>query len=146
MTSRQIELARAQADLARRSPLLADQAISSEEVKHATEAVAMARANLAQAQRQAEASRALVGGVPVRENPAVLVAKAAFRDAWISASRNEIVAPVTGYVALRNVQLGQRIQPISRKASCAICGSGNPPRCAATCTAAACFFTARSSA
>ncbi len=111
VTTRRIELARAQADLARRSPLLADQAIASEEVKHASEAVQMARANLAQAQQQAGASRALVAGVPVRENPAVLVAKAAYRDAWISAGRNEIVAPVTGYVALRGVQLGQRIQP-----------------------------------
>ena len=111
VTTRRIELARAEADLARRSPLLADQAIASEEVKHATDAVAMARANLAQAQQQAGAAHALVAGVPVRENPAVLVARAAYRDAWISAGRNEIVAPVNGYVAVRSVQLGQRIQP-----------------------------------
>ena len=110
VASRKIELTRAEADLARRSPLAADQAIASEEIKHAEEAVALARADLSQAQRQAEAARALVDGVPVRENPSVQGAMAAYRDAWVNASRNAIVAPVAGFVALRAVQLGQRIQ------------------------------------
>jgi membrane fusion protein (multidrug efflux system) len=108
---RRIELTRAEADLARRTPLLEQQAVASEEVKHSEEAVALARANLMQAQGQLAASQALVGGVPVRENPAVLVALAAYRDAWINSSRNAIVAPVAGYVAQRAVQLGERVQP-----------------------------------
>ena len=57
-----LELSRAEEDLARRAPLLADQAIASEEVKHAEEAVAMARANLSQAQRQADSAHALTDG------------------------------------------------------------------------------------
>jgi membrane fusion protein, multidrug efflux system len=105
-----LELARAEEDLARRAPLLADQAIATEEVKHAEEAVAMARANLSQGRRQADAAHALVDGVAVRDNPAVQTALAAYRDAFVNASRNTIVAPVTGFVALRSVQLGQRIQ------------------------------------
>jgi membrane fusion protein (multidrug efflux system) len=105
-----LELARAEEDLARRSPLLADQAIASEEVRHAEESVAMARANLAQAQRQADAAHALVDGVSVRDNPTVQSARAAYRDAYVNAGRNAIVAPVAGFVALRSVQLGQRIQ------------------------------------
>ena len=105
-----LELSRAEEDLARRTPLLADQAIAPEEVKHAEQAVAMARANLSQAERQSESAHALVDGVSVRDNPAVQAAKAAFRDAFVNASRNAIVAPVTGFVALRSVQLGQRIQ------------------------------------
>ena len=40
----------------------------------------------------------------------MLQAKAAYRDAWIAAQRNAVVAPVTGYVAERSVQLGQHIQ------------------------------------
>jgi len=108
---RQIELARAEADLARRAPLLAEQAVASEEVRHAEESVALARANLAQAQGQLAAAHALVGGTPVRDNPEVLVALAAYRDAWVNASRNAIVAPVDGYVAQRAVQLGVHVQP-----------------------------------
>ncbi len=110
IATRKIELARAQADLAKREPLLAASAIAPEEVRHARETVDLAKAALTQAVRQASASHALVDGTQVQNNPAVLQAKAAFRDAWIAAQRNAVVAPVTGYVAERSVQLGQHIQ------------------------------------
>jgi len=108
--TRKLELARAQADLAKREPLLADHAIAPEEVRHARESVELARAALTQAIRQSTASHALIDGTPVEDNPSVLQAKAAFRDAWIASQRNAVVAPVTGYVAERSVQLGQHIQ------------------------------------
>jgi len=107
--ARQRELARAQADLARREPLIGQQAIAPEEVRHARDAVALARAALEQVQRQAQAARAAVEGVDVPDNPAVLRARAAYVVAWINSHRNAIVAPVTGYVAERGVQLGQRV-------------------------------------
>ena len=106
---RQLELSRAEADLAQRAPLVAEQAIAGEEVRHAREAVEIARAAIDQSQRQAAASHALVDGAALAENPTVLQARARYRDAWISAKRNAIVAPVRGYVAQRSVQLGQRI-------------------------------------
>lgn len=109
--ARQRELARAQADLAKREPLLDQQAIAPEEVRHARDAVAIAQAALAQVQRQAQAARAAVEGVGVSDNPAVLRARAAYVVAWINAHRNAIVSPVTGYVAERGVQLGQRVAP-----------------------------------
>jgi membrane fusion protein, multidrug efflux system len=108
--TRKLELARAQADLAKREPLLADHAIAPEEVRHARESVELARAGLTQAVRQSTSSHALVDGTHVEDNPAVLQAKSAYRDAWIAAQRNAVVAPVTGYVAERSVQLGQHIQ------------------------------------
>ena len=109
ITARKLDLARAEADLARRKPLLADQAIAAEELHHAEDAVALARAALAQTAQESAAAHALVDGTKVAENPSVLVAKAAYRDAWITAQRNAVVAPVTGYVAERSVQLGQHI-------------------------------------
>src|SRR5277367_5060042 len=108
--TRKLELARAEADLAKREPLLAERAIAPEEVRHARESVDMARAALTQAVRQSASAHSLVDGAQVEDNPAVLQAKAAFRDAWIAAQRNAVVAPVTGYVAERSVQLGQHIQ------------------------------------
>jgi membrane fusion protein, multidrug efflux system len=111
ITSRQLELARAEADLERREPLLSDQAIAPEELRHVRETVALARAALSQAQRQASAAHALVDSGDIDSNPTVLQARVAYRDAWIAAQRNSIVAPVRGYVALRTVQLGQRIAP-----------------------------------
>ena len=108
--TRKLELARAQVDLAKREPLIADHAIAGEEVRHAQESVQMARAALTQAERQALSAHALVDGTPVEDNPTVLQAKDAYRDAWIAAHRNAVLAPVSGYVAERGVQLGQHIQ------------------------------------
>jgi membrane fusion protein (multidrug efflux system) len=108
--TRKFELQRAEADLAKREPLLADHAIAPEEVRHARESVELARAAVKQAVLQAVAVHALVDGTDVQNNPTVLQSKAAYRDAWIAAQRNAVVAPVTGYVAERSVQLGQHIQ------------------------------------
>ncbi|HTD72789.1 MAG TPA: HlyD family efflux transporter periplasmic adaptor subunit [Steroidobacteraceae bacterium] len=108
--SRRLELSRAEIDLSKRQPLIADHAIAGEEVRHAEEGVKMAQAALRQAERQSQSAHALVDGTPVESNPAVLQAKDAYRDAWIAAQRNAVVAPVTGYVAERSVQLGQHIQ------------------------------------
>lgn len=109
--SRQLDLTRAQADLARREPLLAARAISPEEVVHAREAVKTASAALELVKRQSAGAHALVDGTSLAENPSVLQAKAVFRDAWIGAQRAAIVSPVTGYVAQRAVQVGQHVQP-----------------------------------
>jgi membrane fusion protein (multidrug efflux system) len=110
ITTRKLELARAEGDLAKREPLIADHAIAGEEVRHAQESVQLARAALIQAERQSLSAHALVDGTPVETNPTVLQAKDGFRDAWIAAQRNAVVAPVSGYVAERSVQLGQHIQ------------------------------------
>jgi membrane fusion protein, multidrug efflux system len=108
--SRKLDLMRAQEDLVKREPLLAEHAIAAEEVRHARESVQMAQAALLQAVNQANSAHALVDGTKVEDNPAVLEAKAAFRDAWIATQRNSVVAPVAGYVAERSVQLGQHVQ------------------------------------
>jgi len=111
ITARRLDLARAEADLRRRLPLLADKAIAPEEVAHAREAVETAKAALDLATRQAAASHALVDGTDIASNASVLQAKAAFREAWVNAQRDEIVAPVSGFVAQRTVQVGSRVQP-----------------------------------
>ena len=111
IAARELELQRAEQDLAQREPLLAEQAVAGEEVRHARDAVSLARAQLAQAREQSRAARALVDDLPVAENPAVLAARAAYKDAWLSLQRTRVVAPIDGFIALRSVQLGQRIAP-----------------------------------
>ncbi len=111
IAARRLDLQRARADLQRRAPLLADKAIAAEEVAHARQTVEIAQAALDLAVRQANASHALVDGTDIAGNAAVMQAKAAFREAWINAERNAIVAPVSGYVAQRSVQVGARVQP-----------------------------------
>jgi membrane fusion protein, multidrug efflux system len=97
--------------LNRREPLLAERAVAPEDVAHARQAVADAKSALEAAQRQAAASHALVDGNDIASNPTVLQARAAYREAWVNSHRNAIVAPASGYVAQRSVQIGSRIQP-----------------------------------
>jgi membrane fusion protein (multidrug efflux system) len=106
VTTRKLELDKLEADLRRHLPLLAAHAESPEIVQHLRDGVAQARAGL-----EAANAHAAIEGTDVAGNPAVLQARANFRAAWIAAQRNAILAPVSGYVAQRSVQLGNSVQP-----------------------------------
>lgn len=105
----QTDLARAQADYDRRKSAAASGAISGEELSHASDAVAAARAalNLAQARRGQAAST--ISGTSIANNPQVLSAIANLRQAAINRAYMTVKAPVGGIVAQRNVQLGQQV-------------------------------------
>ncbi|HEX4482121.1 MAG TPA: HlyD family secretion protein [Rudaea sp.] len=111
VSARKEDVARAQADLNRREPLLAERAVAPEDVAHAKQALTDAKSALEAAERQAAASHALVDGSDIAGNPAVQEARAAYREAWVNQHRNAIIAPASGYVAQRSVQVGSRIQP-----------------------------------
>jgi membrane fusion protein, multidrug efflux system len=106
-----LQLARLEADLQRRLPLLTLHAESPEVIQHLRDGVAEARAAVNAATAQAAAAHAATEGTDVEQNPAVMQARANFRAAWIAAQRNAILAPVSGYVAQRSVQLGNSVQP-----------------------------------
>lgn len=108
---RQLALKTAQDDLARRQPLAADHTVSGEDLAHARQAVDNARAAIAVAQRQTEAAQAGISGVALAQHPSVQAAKADYVQAWLAARRNNLLAPVTGYVAKRSVQVGARVTP-----------------------------------
>ncbi|HTD03368.1 HlyD family efflux transporter periplasmic adaptor subunit [Undibacterium sp.] len=108
---RKLALKDAGDDLARRLPLAADHTVSGEDIAHAKQAVETARAALEVAVKQADANRAGVAGVDLETHPSVLAAKADFAQAWLAVRRNAILAPVTGYVAKRSVQVGSRVTP-----------------------------------
>ena len=108
---RRLALATAQGNLARRAPLAQDHTISGEDLVHAKQAVDDAKAALAVAQRQAESAKAGVAGVNLASHPAVLAARGDVVQAWLAVRRNAVVAPVSGYVAKRSVQLGTHVTP-----------------------------------
>ena len=109
IASAQADVQRAQNDFARRQAAAKDGAVSGEEVSHAADALTSARAalNLANAKR-AQAS-SVVQGTSVYDNPAVLSAIAVVRNAAISRAYMNIKSPVSGVIAQRTVQLGQRV-------------------------------------
>ncbi|GLQ86960.1 HlyD family secretion protein [Dyella flagellata] len=111
VAAREVDLRKAEADLKRHLPLVSAQAESPETVQHMRDSVAQAQAALNAAKAQAQSARAAVEGTDIANNPAVMQARANFRAAWIAAQRNTIVAPVSGYVAQRSVQLGASIAP-----------------------------------
>ena len=110
VAERQVELKKAEADLKRRLPLVAQQAEAPETIQHLRDAVAQARAALTTARAQASAQHASISGTDIANNPAVLQARANFRAMWVAAQRNAIYAPVSGYVAQRSVQVGNSVQ------------------------------------
>jgi membrane fusion protein (multidrug efflux system) len=111
VSQRQADLARAQEDFARRERLAASGAVSGEERQHARDAVTTAQAALVAAQEQLSANRVRVDGTRIENHPDVQVAAARVHDAWLTYSRTSLPAPVSGYVAKRAVQLGQRVAP-----------------------------------
>ena len=111
-------LAKAQQDLARRQGLVQGGAVSAEELAHARAQVTAAQSTLDAAQaatvaarQQLASNQALTEGTPVEQNPAVRMAAAHLREAWIAAHRVALPAPVSGYIGKRTVQLGQRVAP-----------------------------------
>ncbi len=108
---RRSDLAMAQQDLARRERLGSSGAISSEELQHARDAARSAAAALASAEQQLRASRARTDGTGIEDHPDVRAAAAKVRNAYLNYSRTILPAPVAGFIAKRNVQLGQRVSP-----------------------------------
>jgi membrane fusion protein (multidrug efflux system) len=111
VAQKQSDLARAQDDLRRRQAVAGTGAVSAEDIAHARDAVNAAQAALDAARQQAEANRALTDHTTIAQHPNVQAAASKVRDAYLSYARNTLPAPVTGYVAKRSVQVGQRVSP-----------------------------------
>jgi membrane fusion protein (multidrug efflux system) len=96
-------------DLKRRGGLVADGAISAEELSHARDAVTTTRANVAAARQQLSQTVAQIDGTTIADHPQVLAAAAAVRNAALALHRTDLIAPVSGVIAKRSVQVGQRV-------------------------------------
>ena len=106
---READLGKAASDLDRRRKLADTGAVSGEDIRHAEDAVAGARAALTAARQQVGSANALVDGTTVENHPDVAAAIAQVRDAALQLARTTLAAPVGGIVARRNVQIGQRV-------------------------------------
>jgi membrane fusion protein (multidrug efflux system) len=125
ITQRQADIVRAQSDLsrvdddlARRTDLAATGAVSGEELSHAQQAVSNARAAVAAAQaallaarQQLATNQSLTDGTTVERHPNVERAGAKVRESYLAYARAVLPAPVSGYVAKRTAQVGQRVSP-----------------------------------
>jgi membrane fusion protein, multidrug efflux system len=106
-----VNLQKAQADYNRRRDLASTGAISAEELSHARDALTAAQSAVATSEQQLQTNQVLVDDTVVTSHPDVKAAAAAYRSAYLDDVRTTMVAPVTGYIAKRTVQVGQRVQP-----------------------------------
>ena len=103
---------RREGDLARRERLAGSGgAISGEELQHARDAASAARSALLAAKQQSAANRARIDGTQIEDQPQVQAAASAVHSAYLNLARTQLPAPIGGFIAHRNVQLGQRVSP-----------------------------------
>ena len=111
------DLAKAEGDLARRAGLVSSGAVRGEEVQHIRDAIATARsavtaaeAGVLAAREQLAANLVMTDATTVEDHPSVRHAAAQVREAMLALARTTVSSPVTGHVARRTVQIGQRVQ------------------------------------
>ncbi|MFL6697155.1 MAG: efflux RND transporter periplasmic adaptor subunit, partial [Vitreoscilla sp.] len=111
------DLDKAQDDVNRRAPLVQSGAVGKEEYSHATDQLAAAKGAYTAAKSALDAAREQLSsnqtqteGTNVADHPNVQRAAAKVREAWLAVQRADVPAPVSGTVARRSVQVGQRVQ------------------------------------
>mgnify|MGYP000496952056 CR=1 FL=1 len=109
IVNREASLEQARQDLKRRSEAIGYGAVSTEELTHAQDTLKGADASLIQAQSALLANRALTENTTLQQHPSVLAAAARLRQTYIDYRRSDIRAPISGEIAKRTAQVGQRI-------------------------------------
>jgi membrane fusion protein (multidrug efflux system) len=110
IAARKIDVARTETDYRRRTSVEKG-SVPVEEISHAREGADAARAMLQVAKQQLTSAQALVVDTDLEHHPMVLQAAANVLDAHLALQRTAVNAPATGYVARRNVQIGERVTP-----------------------------------
>ena len=105
------QLSQSDEDLTRDRSLKAVHGVSLETLEHDENAVRSARAALQQAQASLASTQAEIAGTTPATHPRVLQAEANLRAAWLALNRTRVLAPVSGYVVRRSVELGEQVSP-----------------------------------
>ncbi|MGH8274687.1 MAG: efflux RND transporter periplasmic adaptor subunit [Gammaproteobacteria bacterium] len=84
---------------------------STKNLEHSATLVDVDKRGLAAARQSLQAVRARLENTGIADNPEVRLAAARVRAAYLALKRTTIVAPVSGYVAQRSVQVGEDIDP-----------------------------------
>lgn len=111
LTARSASLARIRHDIDRFRQGVPNGSVSAQVLQNAEDRMTALDAEMREAKAELRAIQAKVGGASRIKHPDIEAAKHRFITAYIEYARQKIYAPVSGYVAMRKVQVGNRIQP-----------------------------------
>ncbi len=110
---KQAELKKTRQDLEHRQALIGVGGVSLEDLEHAQAFFAIALADLLLVEFRYKAAIAQVENSSIITHPRVEAAKSNLRKAWVERQRCQILAPLTGIIAHRTVQVGEIKEPLN---------------------------------
>lgn len=110
LASKEAILQRNQRDLARYK-IAGESVVSAQQIENTQFQVQEQEAEVAQLRAELGGAQALIQNTSPANNPKVLQAIAQLKHAYLDNTRQEIVAPISGYVAKRSVQIGDQVHP-----------------------------------
>ncbi len=111
LASRTARLDLAAHDMARYRAAAASGAVSKQILQNTSDKILSLEADLRETQAELDTLDAQVGGTTVMAHPAVELAKHQLIEAYLEYTRQQIKAPISGYVAKRKAQVGDRVHP-----------------------------------
>ena len=111
VSAQEAQLTLADQNLSRDQGLIKAHGVSQEDLERDQENSHNAEAGVRQARANLAATQAAIQGTQPETHPRVMQAEANLRSAWLASNRTRILAPVSGYVIRRAVQLGQQVNP-----------------------------------
>ena len=108
---RQSTLAQAKRDYERDRRLVSAHSVPRQAFERSRATYHEDRAALSAARHKLSELKAQTDDTTLRDHPRVKQAESALRSAYLNLQRTKIPAPVTGHVAQREIQLGQRVDP-----------------------------------
>lgn len=98
-------------DFERREALVDSGGVSKEDFEHARADLVSSYCSLISSEAKFFSFFAQVKNTSIKTHPRVQKAVEKVKDAWIQLRRTTLKAPVSGLIALRSVQVGQRVNP-----------------------------------
>lgn len=104
-------LRRLRHDLARYRGAVTEGAVSAQRLQNTEDRIRELEARIRQTQAELRGAEVLVQGTRVADHPLVMKAKNALKQVYREYVWHDIVAPVSGYVAKRRIQVGEEVKP-----------------------------------
>jgi membrane fusion protein, multidrug efflux system len=111
VAAQEAQLTLANQNLNRDKGLIHSHGVAQQDLERDEEARRNAEAAVRQARAALTATRAAIAGTQPQTHPRVLLAQANVRSSWLASNRTRVLAPVSGYMVRRTVQLGQQVSP-----------------------------------